>query len=136
DEAAVAKAVHLQPPKRPGRLEFLQGLLDCLARKPVAHIRGELLDDLEVATDRRMDPEELPEHRPASVGLGLRVEARHRTPGAALELVCPRPAATRSRTRGATSWMKVRSVSGSGGAIRANVPKPKSRARWVRKSTQ
>ena len=53
-----------------------------------------------------------------------------------LVIVGPRAVATRSRTCGATSSMKVRSVSGSGGATRVNVPKPRSSARCVSTSAQ
>jgi hypothetical protein len=67
--AAVPQAVHLQLPQRPVGLELSDGVLGSLARQPVAHVSGKLLDDFEVAPDCRMDPEKLLEERSSSLGL-------------------------------------------------------------------
>jgi hypothetical protein len=70
DEAAVAEAVHPELPQRTGGLEFRQGCLDRFARKPVTDVGGKPLDDLQIAADGSMDPEEVLEQRLAPVRLG------------------------------------------------------------------
>ena len=84
-------------------------LAQLLGGQAVERLRGELLDALEVAADRRVDREQSLVRRAATDRLGLRLE----------RWSCARAAATRSRTCGATSSMNVRSVSGSGGATRS-----------------
>ena len=71
DEAAVAQASGPQLPQWSRGLERFQRLLDRGARQPLAGVGRESLDDLEVAPDRLMDPDQLREDRLAALGFGV-----------------------------------------------------------------
>jgi Family of unknown function (DUF5996) len=84
DEAAVPQAVDLQLPQRPGGLQLTERVLNRRAGEPVRGVGGELLDDLEVATDDRVNPQQLLEQGLATVGLGYLIEVGHDRSGGRL----------------------------------------------------
>ena len=137
DEAAVAQAAELELPERAVALQRLELFVELVADSPsttAAARRSTLASSRRM---RAMDGEQrLYSIRPRAVS-GRLLEGGHasRLLRTAAEAEARR-SATRSRTCGATSSMKVVSVCGSGGAASMKVLKPRSSAKCVSTSAQ